>query len=752
VCYKTLVRNALRFVVVFVSGLALLTWAAYQVLIETSHEWINADLDLRSRLAVRSAHESLLRHWKSSDVVALRDSLSAITRDERIMGAAACRYDELLTSTEQFPKEYPCALLIKFRLKSAETRDAVSCWTTQLPGGSVRMSLMPVRNELHEVGYVALVQDLSFAERRTRTMRNQILMGFFILAFGGAAVTLVAAKLAWRELLTTIKSGLAGGKFSREYQPLVRDVRELVAQLSRERELLEKGGKWSPARLKAVLLERLQGERVVVVANREPYIHERDESGAVKVVHPASGLVSALEPIMRACSGTWIAHGGGSADRETADAKGRLQVPPDEPSFGLRRIWLSADEEAGYYYGFSNEGLWPLCHVAHARPVFRAEDWEHYRAVNEKFAAAVCEEVDSDDPVILVQDYHFALVPRMVRARLPRATIITFWHIPWPNSERFGICPYRQELIRGLLGSSILGFHTRQHCNNFLDSVDSYVESRIDREHHAVEMQTERTLIRPYPISIEWPVVWAKSTGSPDECRLRVFDELSLASDMRLGVGVDRLDYTKGIEERLAAVDTLLQKYPEFRGRFVFAQLAAPSRTRIERYQELNDRIESVTKAINSKWGSDGYQPIVLLRAHHDRARVFQFLRAADVCYVSSLHDGMNMVAKEFVAAREDEQGVLVLSQFTGAARELTEALIVNPYDIQSAADALAVALRMPQAEQRERLRDMRNLLSELNVYRWAGRMLVDAAKLRHRTWLSGRLTQLADVSGVDLP
>lgn len=745
-------RNAIRFVIIFVGGLALLTWAAYSVLIRTSRQWVEADIDLRSLLAADSSHESLVSRWSTADAPALRSTLASITRDERIMGAAACRYDELLASTEQFPKEYSCAALIEMRRQLPYIHNGVSAWSTQLPGGSARLTLVPVRNKLHEIGYLALVHDLSFAEHRTRTMRNQILFGFFILAFGGGAVSLLAARLAWRELLSSIKAGLAGGKLSREYQPLVRDVRELVQQLSREQEQVVTGGKWSPSRLKSVLSERFHGERIVVVANREPYIHERDELGAVRIVHPASGLVSALEPVMRACSGTWVAHGGGSADREVVDSRGRLLVPPGEESYALRRVWLSNEEESGYYYGLSNEGLWPLCHLAHARPIFRADDWEHYKVVNQRFADAVCDEVDSEDPIVLVQDYHFALVPKMIRARLPRATILTFWHIPWPNAERFGICPYRQEIIDGLLGSSILGFHTRQHCNNFLEAVDSYVESRIDREQSAVEVQAQRTLIRPYPISIEWPMTFSKDIGSVKDCRKQVYAELCLPPDIKLGVGVDRLDYTKGIEERLAAVDTMLQNHPDLRGHFVFVQLAAPSRTRIERYHELNERIEAVSSAINTKWRSGNYQPIVLLRAHHDRTRVIQFFRAADLCYVSSLHDGMNMVAKEFVAARDDEQGVLLLSQFTGAARELTEALIVNPYDIQSAAEAMATALRMPELEQRERMRTMRDLLSELNVYRWAGRMLVDAAKVRHRARLSGRLTRLADTSGIDLP
>jgi trehalose 6-phosphate synthase len=350
-----------------------------------------------------------------------------------------------------------------------------------------------------------------------------------------------------------------------------------------------------------------------------------------------------------------------------------------------------------------------------------------------------------------VQDYHFALAPKMIRERLPRATILSFWHIPWPNAERMGICPWGEELISGLLGSSIVGFQTQQHCNNFIDSVDAFMESRIDRENHAIVQGGRRTLVRPYPISIEWPVRWLDTVPPADACRLSVRRELGLGDDTLLGVGVDRLDYTKGIEERLLAVDALLGRHADLRGRFVFVQLAAPSRTKISRYRELNERVESLVDEINRKWGDGEYRPIVLRRAHHEPAAVFRYFRAADVCYVSSLHDGMNLVAKEFVAARDDDLGVLVLSQFTGAARDLTEALIVNPYDLEQASDALAAALRMPAGEQRERMRSMRRMVSEFNVYRWAGRMLIDAAELRRRERMTGRLsTRLAArVAGV---
>jgi trehalose 6-phosphate synthase len=361
--------------------------------------------------------------------------------------------------------------------------------------------------------------------------------------------------------------------------------------------------------------------------------------------------------------------------------------------------------------------------------------------VNQKFADAVCSEVDSRDPIILVQDYHFALAPAMIRRRLPAATVIAFWHIPWPSAERMGICPWRNELLEGLLGSSILGFHTQGHCNNFIDSIDRYLETRIDRENNAVVMQGQRTLIRPYPIALEWPVHWVENAPSPEECRAQVWKDLGLKPNALLGVGVDRLDYTKGIEERLQAVERLLERHPEFRGRFSFAQLAAPSRTKIERYRQLNEAVETLAERINQKFGTADYRPIILLRFHHEPPEVFRYLRAADLCYVSSLHDGMNLVAKEFVAARTDLKGVLVLSEFTGAAREMTGALIVNPYDLEASSDALATALSMPAGAQADRMRLMRSLLSQFNVYRWAGKMIVDAAHLRNQERVTQRRT-----------
>jgi trehalose 6-phosphate synthase len=738
-------RQMRRFAAALLVSLGLLAGLGYITVNRITRRWFQSDLTLRSQLAVASARESLASHW-ASDPTHLTRTLADITRDERIMAAAACTTaGELRAATESYPAEFSCHSVLERMRREAPSAQSWSM-TADLPSGPVHLSATLVPADGGPLGAILLVHDLSYVERREATTRHLLLAAFFVLSLGGGVVALTAARFAWKGWTIELRRALTG-QATREFQPLLRDVRALADRLAREGEREGGAGIWSPARLRATLTQHLQGERVVILANREPYVHHKTDDG-VRVLHPASGLVTALEPVMRACSGVWVAHGSGSADRETADSHDRIRVPPGEESYLIRRVWLSEAEENGYYYGFSNEGLWPLCHVAHMRPIFRAEDWECYVAVNRRFAAAVCEEVDTDDPIVLVQDYHFALAPRMIRERLPRATIITFWHIPWPNAERIGICPWREELISGLLGSSILGFHTQQHCNNFIDSVDAFMESRIDRETDAVVQGPRRTLVRPYPISIEWPVRWLGQVADVPAARVQVRAELGLAPGALLGVGVDRLDYTKGIEERLSSVDELLARYPQFRGRFTFVQLAAPSRTKIGHYRELNERIEALAAQINERWSSGNYRPIVLLRSHHEPLTVFRFYRAADLCYVSSLHDGMNLVAKEFVAARDDEQGVLVLSQFTGAARDLTEALIVNPYDVRQTSAALAAALAMPPAEQSERMKSMRRLVSEFNVYRWAGRMLVDAAELRRKERLLGKFGARLSASG----
>lgn len=743
---KIAVPRLVQFLLVLIAGLGLLAWVLAGVVQDTARQWFERDLSLRARLVATGSRASLEASWHRDRQRELEAHLIEIARDERIMAVAACDAQlSPLATTPGFPSEFGCRE-IGLRAASSGASFEVSFrdWNTvsRLPGGSIHVSAIPVGADSRgQAGFLVLLQDMSYAERREVLTQTFLFVSFGAFGLLASLLTIFVARFSRRSWSAELRDVLRGGEQRRpEFQPILRDVRDLIEKVMDERE--DAPGVWTADRLKRVLGRHLHGERVVVVANREPYVHERLPDGEVRVLHPASGLVTALEPVMRACSGVWIAHGSGSADRETVDRHDHVRVPPGEESYHIRRIWLTVEEEAGYYYGFANEGLWPLCHLAHARPAFRSKDWWLYRRINERFADAVCAEVDSDDPIVLVQDYHFALVPSLIRKRMPAATVIMFWHIPWPNSECAGICPWRQEILEGLLGSSILGFHTQLHCNNFLDSVDSYLEARIDREQDRVAMRGHRTLVRPYPISLEWPIRWLSTAPSPAECRMQVWRDLGLKPDALLGVGVDRLDYTKGVEERLLAVERLLECFPEFRERFTFVQVAAPSRTKIERYRQLNETVEQLALRINRRFGRDDYRPIILLRSHHEPPDVFRFYRAAHLCYVSSLHDGMNLVAKEFVAARDDQQGVLVLSQFTGAARELTEALIVNPYDLEEASMALACALRMPPPEQQVRMRSMRSLVAHFNVYRWAGEMLVDAARLRSRERLAGQLAE----------
>jgi trehalose 6-phosphate synthase len=738
-----------RVLIPLLSVLALLAWGATSLLNVTARSWFERDATTRAHTAVSSARDTLVPSLVAGDRRRLSSVLEELGRGDHLLGAAACGTSgSMLARTRGFPVAFGCDAGGPRAAAPGDSAAARSVdFSSVLDGHPVRVSVVSIRSADDELGRVVLVHDMSYAADREAAMGRVTAAVFAVVAVLAAVLTILAQRTSWhswthelRRLLVLGRVPFATRRAQRLFQPLLADVRRMAAEIATE-ETRASGGAWSADRLQRTLERSLQGEGVVVLANREPYLHERTPDGGVKVVRPASGLVTALEPVMRACSGTWIAQGSGSADRETVDRHDRVSVPPGEDAYQLRRVWLTEEEERGYYYGFSNEGLWPLCHTAHTRPVFRATDWRHYQLVNERFADAVRDEVSGPDAIVLVQDYHFALAPRLIRRRLPRATVITFWHIPWPTAERFATCPWAKELLTGMLGSSVLGFHTQADCNNFIESVERYLEARIDRERHAVVLGGRETLVRSYPISVDWPNRAAAEVAPADQCRRSVFAELGLAPDALLGVGVDRLDYTKGIEERLQAVERLLERFPHLRGRFTFVQLAAPSRTLIERYRALHQSVEALTARINQRFASGTYRPVVLLRANHEPSAVFRFLRAADVCYVSSLHDGMNLVAKEFVAARDDERGVLVLSRFTGAARELTEALIVNPYDLEEASAALATAVAMPPEEQADRMRAMRGLVAEFNVYRWAGRMLTDAARVRQHGRLTDRLS-----------
>ena len=746
---KTL-RLQLRFLLPLLAALVVAGVVALALMDRLTWRWFSRDLNIRGALVASTLSGSLQLLPVEQRPLLLQALFDRAARDERLFAIGLCDADgRLAVHSVDFPRMLGCD---KLRATAALPDPRLP-----LEGGTVHTGVHEWAVEGERAGHLVLLHDVSYVELRSQDTRRYLLTFIVGLGLVIACITVVVAQLSWRGWVHGVRAimrgeGLVRPLFgpARELAPLEADLRARLRQFDDEYRLAQGPEvEWNPERLRSLLRTHLRGDQVIVVSNREPYIHER-QAGDLVVKRPASGLVTAVEPVMRACSGTWIAHGSGSADAEVVDRHDRVAVPPGEEAYQLRRVWLTDEEEKGYYYGFANEGLWPLCHVAHVRPVFRESDWQRYREVNQRFADAVVAEARGDDPVVLVQDYHFALLPALIRERLPRATIITFWHIPWPNPESFGICPWRREILKGLLGSTILGFHTRFHCKNFLETVDRYLEARIEHEHSTAAYRGVETLVQSYPISIEWPAA-GESAAWPAvaACRAELRERLGLAPDARIALGVDRFDYTKGILERLYAVERLLELYPSWIGRFAFVQIAAPTRSSLEEYQAFQQRITQVAARVNERFGRRGYQPVHLLAQHHEHAALLRLFRGADACLVTSLHDGMNLVCKEFVAARDDQQGVLVLSRFAGAAREMTEALIVNPYHVEETAEALQRALTMPEAEQRERMASLRATVREYNVFRWAGRMLADAGRLRLRQRVQARVQQSGDADAV---
>ncbi|MBP6731458.1 MAG: trehalose-6-phosphate synthase [Chitinophagales bacterium] len=486
---------------------------------------------------------------------------------------------------------------------------------------------------------------------------------------------------------------------------------------------------WTPERLKAEMENLLQGKKLIVVSNREPYMHIHEGKG-IKCIVPASGMITALEPILEACGGLWIASGTGDADRETVDQNNKIQVPPEQPKYTLKRLWLNKKEEDHFYYGFSNEGLWPLCHIAHTRPTFRKEDWHYYKKVNEDFAAALLKETENDDePFILIQDYHFALLPALIKKAKPRAKVAIFWHIPWPNPESFGICPWQKEILHGMLGADLIGFHTQYHCNHFLETVNKALESRVLWENFSVKMGGHNTYVKPFPISIAFTLKDYDAI-SPKTEPIQLLNEHGITGRY-LGIGVDRIDYTKGIVEKFLAIERFLEKNPSYIGKFTFVQIGAPSRTLLKSYADIVSAVEMEANRINWRFKSKSWKPIVLLKRHHSHEEITPYYSSANFCMVTSLHDGMNLVAKEFVAARNHNDGALILSRFAGASQELQGAMVVNPYDIEEVADAIKFALEMPVEEQYQQMKQMRQAIVGNNIYNWASTLLRTMANIQ---------------------
>jgi alpha,alpha-trehalose-phosphate synthase [UDP-forming] len=741
---------SVRLIVSLIVGITLVSlgFSYYQVVRE-KHS-MRSDLEHNAEALAESVAGNVEKSWEGGSERGLRRLVERFGNREHLLGIAISdQQGKVIAITPELSKILTAT---PQEVTRAIAQDHGESSFVRLNDHPVNIFALPLHRQDEIVGGLAVVHDTSYIRAQNlRTWRQaflSVLIQVFLIVFTTVLIVRwsitgpIARAAQW---MRALRMGRISSRQQMPdldlFRPLAWEVVTLTESLSQARSAAENEARlreagesmWTADRLAVQVRARLGDGKLFVVSNREPYIHER-KGKSVEAVVPPSGLVTALEPVLDACDGTWIAHGSGDADTEVVDSHDRLRVPPRDPRYTLRRVWLTKEEEEGYYYGFANEGLWPLCHIAHARPTFRAQDWRHYQEVNRKFTAAILEEIeDTPKPVVLVQDYHFALLPRMIKEKRPDARVAIFWHIPWPNPEAFGICPWQRQLVDGLLGADLIGFHIQSHCNNFLQTVDRVVESRVDWEHFSVARQNHRTIVRPFPISVDLPDdAPVEGDSYKDEYLKRLSLMRSLGVDTPfIGVGVDRVDYTKGIPERFQAIERFLEKYPKYQGKFTFVQIGAPSRTHIKRYHDLMAEVEAEAERINWRFQSGKWKPIVFLKRHHSHDEIGHYYRAADLCLVTSLHDGMNLVAKEFLAARRDERGVLILSQFTGAARELRDALLVNPYDIDQTAEAIRAALEMEPEEKQLRVRNMRKLIREHNIYRWAGSLITELCELR---------------------
>lgn len=731
--------------ILLVVGLVALSFTLFQVYQERQR--LQIDLERRSALISESLQEGVLAQLELGKKARLQQMADKFAKGQRLMGVAVYDLkDSLLALT---PGLKPLIDISGIYRLQAVNVDSSFNFYHRYGQNDIHYNVSPLRQEDLVMGSLVVVNDANYIHHRINGIWKTNFIRWFVQALVVAFVTLLVIR--WSILnpmnkmvdwMKGLRSGKYDGRQTRPtadlFAPLQTEVNQMAKQMLEAKASAEEEAKlrtlgeaiWTPERLKEEMKNLLENRPLIAVSNREPYMHVRKGNEIVAIV-PASGLVTAMEPILKACGGTWIASGSGDADREMVDQNNKVGVPPDEPKYSLKRVWLSKEEEEGYYYGFANEGLWPLCHNAHTRPTFREEDWKYYQEVNQKFAEAVLEEIAGQDaPLIMIQDYHFALLPRLIKNRRPDARVAIFWHIPWPNPESFGICPWQRELLTGMLGADLIGFHTRFHCNNFLETVDRTMECRISYEHFTVSVGGHTSMVKPFPISIAFTLkdLEQKANDSPS------IQELLKAHGLKaefMGVGVDRIDYTKGIVERFLAVEKFLETYPEYQGKFTFVELGAPSRTHIKKYSDLLNEVEKEAERINWRFKSKDWKAILFLEKHHSHAEILPYYRAANLCMVTSLHDGMNLVAKEFISTRNNLTGALILSRFTGAARELRDALIINPYDIKQTSGAIKYALEMPLEEQQKRMTGMRQILVRHNIYLWAANLIRELSSVR---------------------
>jgi trehalose 6-phosphate synthase len=728
---------ALILSIILAVGIVAVGFTVYQSSNERGK--LNSELEMRSMQVADEFTSDILpviEHAGPKRLTHVADSLSHLYH---IIGIALYYNNDSIVT--------PDTLLRSFLPRSADyislavTGDTSIGHFFNLDGRSVYEYIRPV-NRADVANYaIILYSDAGYIDNLIKSIWFRNFMRWFLQALVVSFITMLVIRwgifspinkiVAWVRAartgdLNSLKANPPANFLASLHKEIVQIARAMhdAKAIAEEEARLRSSGKdaWTPERLKIEMGNLLGNRKMIVVSNREPYMHIR-EGKEIKVIVPASGLITAMEPILKACGGLWIASGTGDADRETVDENDKVQVPPEEPRYTLKRLWLTKEEEDHFYYGFSNEGLWPLCHIAHTRPTFRKEDWAYYKKVNEDYARAALAEIeDEEQPLILIQDYHFALLPELIKKERPDARVAIFWHIPWPNPESFGICPWQKEILTGMLGADLIGFHTQYHCNHFLETVNNSLESRVKWDNFSVEIGGHSTLVKPFPISIDFTSKNLEN-AEPKISVKQLLQAHGLTAEL-MGVGVDRIDYTKGIIEKFKAVERFFEKYPSYIGKFTFVQIGAPSRTLLRSYSDMVNAVESEATRINWRYRMKNWKAILLLKRHHSHEEILPYYTSANLCMVTSLHDGMNLVAKEFVATRSDEDGVLILSRFAGASRQMHGAIIVNPYDIERMADTIRQALEMPLGEQAHRMAQMRQEVVSNNIYNWAADLL----------------------------
>lgn len=716
-----------------IMGISLLAFGLTFFQVQQERFALSADLQYRTRILAESLNESIEPAYANYATNTLNRITTSFAGRERLVGVSI--YDTAGNSVIR-PDDIPEELDFGRLIERAIATDQPNGEFVSQNGRSFYMHAYPLQRDSAIAGAFVLVQDASYIDVSLQGKWWNNLMGVlaYLLVFSLA----IAAIVRWvifkplTTLVESIRSARSGrGAVSEThhnmfFRPLASEIGKLTSSLREARTAASEEARmrlekldtpWTAERLKEFVKARLKKRSIIVVSNRGSHMPKKTKNG-VDYVPVAGGMTTALTSIMEACGGIWFACGK-EAEADIAGENGKLQMPPDEPKYLLKQVLLS-DEDARGHYAFSAEAMYPLCLITHTRPTFKKEDWMVYSRVNGKFAEEILREIANiPDPLILINDYHFALLPRMLKKSRPDARVGLFWHVPWPNEESFSICPWRKEIVQGMLGADVIGFNTQQFCNYFMDTVSKEIESLIDWEQFSVSRDGHATLVKPFPVSISF-TNGVHEGGVPDRA---ILEKLRIRTKY-VGIGVDRLDYTKGIPERLKALEVFFENNAKFRGQFTFLQIAAPHREHIEAYRRYRDTIVSEVERINEKFGTDEWKPIVLELTQYSHATLKSLYQLANVCLVTSLHDSMNLVAKEYVAERHNEDGVLILSRFAGASRDLNGALLINPYSAEETGEAVHRALTMSLTEQHRRMKTMRDSVKDYNIYRWGAELI----------------------------